>query len=334
MRGKLLVLGTIVLASLAVAALAGVVGADAAAEKGLKIAYIGPKANTYSEATYKGLVANAKKNGNDVTYVDGTFDPAKEFAALQTVIASKQYDAIVVIPIDSPGLVPAARQAIKAGITLVSTNFALGSNYKTRLPQVAGQAGVVIAPTFYRGQLLGRSLVQACKGVNPCEVGWIAAFAGLPWDETLLKGAKSIIAKHKSIEIASYQGGGNFLASGGLKVAQDMLQAHPDLDVILTTSDQMTSGAELAVKKAGKTGKVKLIGHGAGCVGTKALKSGRWFAAVPTLPYSEGFFAGQIVENVSKGGKKGVGIDPIQRSGSPTILTKKNAGKFKCEWQG
>ena len=47
----------------------------------------------------------------------------------------------------------------------------------------------------------------------------------------------------------------------GNKVASAMLREHPDMKALLCGNDNMALGAVAAVKTAGKTGKVKVVGY-------------------------------------------------------------------------
>ena len=93
------------------------------------------------------------------------------------------------------------------------------------------------------------------------------------------------------------QGGGGFLIGPSENVAKNLLVAHPKLNVILSTGDQMTHGAQLAVQAEGLSGKVKLIGLGASTYAISAIRSGTWYGSVVTLPLASGalpcrFFTG------------------------------------------
>ena len=80
-----------------------------------------------------------------------------------------------------------------------------------------------------------------------------------------------------------------------------MLQAHPDINVFSTSGDQMMLGAQQAVKDAGLTGKVLLIGNGTSKQGYAEIKAGTWFADYADIPYTEGQLSGQIAINAVRG---------------------------------
>ena len=109
---------TLLVAILAVAvAAAGVIGASASPAKKQKVAYLSfAVANTY-DAPMLAAAKNVAKAGNaSVTVFDAANDPKKQLQQLQTVIASKQYDGIIVQPIFGPQLLSTVQAAIKAKI--------------------------------------------------------------------------------------------------------------------------------------------------------------------------------------------------------------------------
>ena len=112
-----------------------------------------------------------------------------------------------------------------------------------------------------------------------------------------------------------------------------MLQANPDVNLIATTGDQMTLGAEDAVKGAGKEGDVTLLGDGASVQGIEAVNQDRWFSSNVYLPFDEGKDSAQIAINAARG------IEPKQtaillRQQSPIgpIYTQQTTKHFDPQW--
>jgi ribose transport system substrate-binding protein len=88
--------------------------------------------------------------------------------------------------------------------------------------------------------------------------------------------------------VASPQGG--YTQATGLAAAQDALSAHPDVNLIIGSS-QAIEGAQLALKRAGKLRKVKLIGNGGSCQAIQGVRSGNWFATYIVAEKSAGAIA-------------------------------------------
>ena len=142
-----------------------------------------------------------------------------------------------------------------------------------RQPQVAGQSGTVVDLPGYRAQSeVNQLLVLACKDLNPCKVGWIAGFATIDFERSIKYQLGAVQKTHPNIKVVAYQDGGGYLADPAFKIAQNMLQAHPDINLLATSGDQMTLGAEIAVKGAGGHGKIRIISGGLSCPGQKAVQ--------------------------------------------------------------
>jgi ribose transport system substrate-binding protein len=72
------------------------------------------------------------------------------------------------------------------------------------------------------------------------------------------------------------------------RTAEDMLQANPDLDAIFGINDDSALGALAAVEKAGKQGRVTIIGFDAVPEARKAIREGKIYADVIQQPKTIG----------------------------------------------
>ncbi|MDT3444535.1 MULTISPECIES: sugar ABC transporter substrate-binding protein [unclassified Pseudofrankia] len=112
-----------------------------------------------------------------------------------------------------------------------------------------------------------------------------------------------------------------------------MLQAHPDIHV-LVGSDQGMQGATQAVVAAHKAQQVKIIGLGGSVAGLQQVRQGVWFGDVPTLPATTARVAVQALvkavrQNVVSGGR-----NPAADLPDGGLATTSNVGKFTGEWSG
>ena len=92
-------------------------------------------------------------------------------------------------------------------------------------------------------------------------------------DTAIRKGFDAVTAGH-NIQVVA-EGETFYNPANALKAAQTMLQAQPDMDVIIG-ADQGATGAQQAL--GGK--KVTLIGYGGGRSASSAVKSGAWYGTV------------------------------------------------------
>jgi ribose transport system substrate-binding protein len=287
-------------------------------------------ANSYDAPMLKAAKAAAKKGGATVTVFDAANDPKKQFAQLQTVASSKQYDAIILQPIFGPQLIPLVKQAIKNGIKVVNVDQILGTNPGTAKPPVAGMSGNVVFIQTAIGTKQGQLVVQACRAnnLNPCNVGYLYSVKVSSLDTAIRKGFDSVIKSVPSIKVVA-EGETFYQHAVALKAAQTMLQARSDINLIVG-ADQGATGAEQA--KAGR--QLVLVGYGGGGVGLKAVKAGRWFGTVIQRPATEGRLGMECAVAAVKTGKRCGGIDVLKGLPNGGIVTRANASKFKAEWPG
>jgi ribose transport system substrate-binding protein len=311
--------------------------ASGATGEGARIALFAPLANSYVAATIEGIRSVTDPAGAQVTMFDTGFDATLEFSQIQDAVAQQKFDALMIIPLDSVGLVPAAEEAIAAGLAVVNTDLALGPDLTTSDPQLDGQAGSVLTPGDARADHIVDVLISACEGVDPCTVGWIAGVATIDFEMKIKERLDAIGTDHPNIQIVVYRDGGGYVADAANGIAQDILAANPDLSVLATSGDQMTAGAELAVTGAGLVPgqDIKLIGGGGSCPAVTAVKEGRWFGTTLDVPRNEGVHGAQIaLDWVNGTTKKPVGIDAQKEIGFPLVHTANTIGDFECQWEG
>ena len=295
-------------------------------------------ANTYEQADLKGVKAAAAKFGGKVVKVfDANFDASTQSTQVEDAITTKQYDAFVILPQAGNVIVPQVKDAIKAGIKVVCLLSPCGLNQQSNARQIPGYVTTVGYQFAENGTDIARAIVAACGSLNPCKVAYEPGLLSFSTEKFRTNGITAYLKKHPSIKIVAEQEG-KYLANSGRTAMQNMLQAHPDVNVAASSGDQMTLGMEQAVKSAGMSGKVKLIGNGASVPGVAAVKAGRWFATVANLPYTEGYLGAKYAIMAAKGtplSKIPAFVDDLKYSKvGTTIITKANASKFKAEWAG
>jgi ribose transport system substrate-binding protein len=148
----------------------------------------------------------------------------------------------------------------------------LGSDFTTLDPQVPGLVVVGETPVD-NGRVLAEMAISACADLNPCNVAYLEGLKALPLDnartESFVKTLKAGAPNAKLV--AQVEGG--YSPDTGKKAAQDALQANPDINVMIGSS-QAIIGAQDVVD----TAKVKLIGNGSSKEAFDAVNAGKWYA--------------------------------------------------------
>ena len=319
----------VVLAGIAAAAI-GATGAASNTAAKPKVAYLSfAVANSYDAPMLAAARRVAKARGASVSVFDAANDPNKQLQQLQTVITSKQYKGIILQPIFGPQLLASVREAIKAKIKVVNIDQILGTNPGTAKPPLAGLSGNVVFVQTQIGRKQGKLAVQACrkKGGAPCKVGYLYSVKVSSLDTAIRKGFDAVTKGH-NIQVVA-EGETFYNPAQALKASQTMLQARPDINMIVG-ADQGATGAQQALQGR----KVTLIGYGGGGVGLKRVRSGAWYGTVMQRPATEGRRGMECLIKAIKRGKGCKGIDVLAGLPNGGIVTKANAKKFKAEWPG
>jgi ribose transport system substrate-binding protein len=303
--------------------------------KPLNLAYLSfAVENSYDAPMLAAAQAVASDNHATMKVFDANNSPQTQYAQLQDVISSGQYDGIILQPIFGTGLTGLVKEAISKGIKVVNMDQILGPNLSTDAPQVAGlSANVTFVPTDI-GTKLGMLVVQACqaKNLNPCKVGYLYDIKASALDVAVYGAFSKAIATDPGIKIVA-QGQSFFSPTTGLTAVQDMLTANPSLNLIVG-SDQGIEGGAQAVQAAHRTGKVILVGYGASAAALAGVASGAWYADVAQAPASEGRLAVQAMVAALRTGKNSGGIDPVAQLPDGGVVTKANVHSFTAEWPG
>ncbi len=321
--------------ALLLAACGGTTTTGSTSAKTLQIAYLSfAVANSYDAPMLAAAQATAAANNAKLTVFDANNSPDTQFAQLQDAITSGKFDGIVVQPIFGPGLETVVKGAIAKKVRIGVVDQILGPDLSSDKAQVNGlSANVVFAQTEI-GRKQGELVLKACTsfGFSPCKVGYLFNIKVSSLDKAIRGAFDQVISSHSDIKVVA-EGQAFFNVQGGLTATQDMLQAHRDLNV-LVGADQGITGAMQAIKAAGLTGKIVLIGYGGSALALQNIASGAQYASVVQAPASEGRFAVQDLVNAIRSGTPSPAHDPVAELPDNGVVTKDNVQKFTAEWPG
>ncbi len=294
--------------------------------------------NSYTKAFTDGITDMANKMGATVDNfgADPAYDATAQSHQIQDAITSKKYDVFIIYACDGNAVVPDVEDAIAAGIKVVAADVVIGPNTTSMAPY-PGVVSYIGRTGISNGTMIGNMIVSACATVKSaiCKVGYLEGAPALTIDQDCVTAINAVLASHPNIKIVSTQEA-DYLQDKGLAVAQNMLQAHPDINVFATSGDQMMLGAQQAVDDAGLTGKVLLIGNGTNAQGYAQLLAGKWFADYADIPFTEGQLSGQVAINAVRGIPVLTSINnddqrpPLPPDGP--IITQQNISQFKPQW--
>ena len=300
---------------------------EATTEETLQIAYISfAVANTYDEPMLAEAERVASENNAEITVFDGNLDPNLQVTLIQDVIASGQYDGMIVQPIYGPALIDVVGQAIAAGITVVNIDQILGEDFTTAATQVDGLAANVVFVPSDLGTKLGEQVVDACN------VAFLHDVKASAIGVALYDAFNAVIAGTPVTIVAE---GETFYNPAAAQTAvSDILTANPNIDLI-ATSDQGLQGAVQAIEAAGGSlGDYLMVGYGGSKWSQEKVAEGVVYANVLQVPATEGRLGMEALIDALRNGVNAGDIDPFADLPGGGVITKDNASEFTGEWAG
>jgi ribose transport system substrate-binding protein len=289
-------------------------------DKPVKVAYFVTQLdNPFTAADIQGAKDAAAAMNSSVTVFNANFNPQTQLSQCQDAVTSGQYQVLEISPVVSTVLKSCIAQAEAKKIKVIAIDGPLGPSYTTLAPQTSGVTGTVLQTGVQQADIQLKYIKQACATHPSCQVGEIiGAPDGLV--NLMEKTISSGLASDPHIKIVA-TANGQYLESAGQSAAQDMIAAHPGINVIDAYADQMAMGAQKVLQSDGKLKTVQLIGDGGSTNAATDICSGYWTGTVDANPYRTGYDGARIGIEQARGGKPQSEVDPAT---DPPALDKSN----------
>ncbi|QEG39092.1 sugar ABC transporter substrate-binding protein [Roseimaritima ulvae] len=231
--------------------------ADGAPEKPRVALIMKSLANEFFSTMAKGAEQHQAEHSDQYTLVVNGIkderDLSRQVSLVEEMVASG-VDAIVIAPADSKALVPALRRAKQAGIVVINIDNQLDQD-------ILQQEDVVIpfvGPDNLAGaKKVGDHLAKALEGSS----NKVAILEGI---RTSFNAQQRLLGFQAAMDEAGItivdSQSAEWEMSKANTIASSMLSEHPDIAAILAANDSMALGAVAAVKTAGRSGEVKIVG--------------------------------------------------------------------------
>ena len=201
--------------------------------------------NPWRIAQTESMKAEAQKLGYQLVYTDAAGSAAKQVADANSMIA-QGVDVIFLAPREEKPLIPAVMAAKKAGIPVIL----LDRNVDQSLAKAGEDYLTFIGSDFIEeGKRVAEWLAKNANGKS--KIIELEGTTGSSPANDRKKGFDEAIKAAGGFEIVASQTG-DFARDKGRQVAEALLQAHPDADVIYAHNDEMAIGAIAAIEAAGK----------------------------------------------------------------------------------
>lgn len=264
-----MLLAVLLLAVLATALAAGCQrggGEGGGARIGLSVSTLN---NPFFVTLRDGAQSAADEAGAELIVSDAQNDTAQQQDDIQNFV-TQQVNVILVNPVDSDAVVPAIEAANQANIPVIALDRGASG----------GELATTIASDNVQGgNLAGEELIRLVGS------GSVAQLEGTPGADPARdrgEGFQDAITAQSAVEVIASQSA-NFDRAEGLNVAENILQANPDIAGIFAQNDEMALGAVQALgDSAGDD--VKVVGFDAIEDALSAIQDGTMNATVAQQP--------------------------------------------------
>lgn len=244
-----------------------------------RIAYMPPATEfNYYIAIGEGIKAVAAEQGAEVFMLapQSGADINGQMGMIQDVL-TQEVDAIIFGTHDEFAAAPLLKKAVDQGIAVLMINSDI-PNFPTPIHGVVGYSQ-------RNGTHKIADWAIETYGDKPLKVGIIEGQPGYHSTERVGGFMDGIEGNENFEVVVSIDGKWN--VEGGNTAGMDILQSHPDLDMIFAANDYMIIGASFAAKALGRTD-IVLLGNDGDTSGLEEIAAGNLTATVNTSPYLMG----------------------------------------------
>lgn len=272
-----------------------------------------PKAVGFSfwEDAHKGAVCAASKQKDVKVTWDGVTaetDVSGQVDLLQNFLTSG-VDGLVYAATDAKTLYNVTKTAEDKKVPVV--NIDSGTDPQPKDVPVYATDNIAAAQKV-------PDLIAQKLGKKGGKVAFIPFQAGTITNDQRTQGFKEGLKRHPELKLVATQSSQSDVNTA-LRVTHDIITAHPDLNAIFAANEPGVIGAAQAVKQAGKSGKITIIGWDAAPDEVKGVQTGEIDALVVQNPFRMGYDAvNGIVGKIRKG------TSPKNEDTGVTFVTKKN----------
>lgn len=262
----------------------------------------------------EGAQKAADAAGVNLVIFNANNDPTAQNNAIETYIQQK-VSGLVVVAIDTNGIMPAVNAAAAAGIPVVAVDAVLPEGPQKAQVGVDNEgAGKAMGEFFlkYMADSMGGSAKLGVVGALNSTIQNIRQ-----------KGFEDVVKANSSVTFAGVVDGRN-VQDSALAAAESLITANPDLTAIYATGEPALLGAVAAVESQGKQDQVKVFGWDLTAQAIAGIDAGYVAGVVQQDPAGMGAAAVDALVKLGKGEAVEANIPvPI------TIVTKDNVEPYR-----
>ena len=230
--------------------------------------------NTFQSSMNDKLKELCDAAGYKYTCLDPDYDLNTQLSQLSDA-ANQKFDAVFVIPVDSAGIRQGLQELSDAGVKVLNVDTAVIADDRDLVETVIG------TNAYQAGQLVGEQMVKDFPD------GTKIAILDFPSNESCVDrvdGFMDGLGEHKDkFEIVAQQDGKAALDES-MPIAEDIIQANPDIKAFFCINDPSALGAAAAIKAANKTESIGVYSIDASPDGKEALLDGSFTCVAAQVP--------------------------------------------------
>jgi ribose transport system substrate-binding protein len=280
-----------------------------------RIAYMPPGTEfPYYLAIGEGIKAKAPELGADTFMLapQSGADIEGQMGMIQDVL-TQGVDGIILSTHDEKAARPLVKQAVDSGVAVVIVNSDI-ADFPTPVHGVVGyqqRAGT---------HKIGDYAIDMVGG--QAKIGVIEGLPGYHSTERV-GGFLDAIEGEQGMEVVESLPG-DWNVEGGNRAGMDMLQAHPEIDMIFAANDYMAIGANKAAQELDRD--VVILGNDGDTQALEEINSGKWEATVNTTPFEMGEKVLEVMMDCLNKEFTGFYVE------TPTqIVDKGNVAQYLCQ---
>lgn len=274
--------------------------------------------NTFQSSMNEKFEELCEEAGYEYTCFDPDYDLNKQLSQLSDA-ANQGFDAVFVIPVDSAGIRQGLQELNDAGVKVINVDTAIIEEDRDLVETVIG------TNAYQAGQLVGEQMVKDYPD------GAKIAILDFPSNESCVDRVNGFMdglgADADKFEIVAQQDGKAALDES-LGLAEDIIQANPDLQAFFCINDPSSLGAVAAIQAANMKGQIGVYSIDASPDGKEALLDGSFTAVACQVPLGIAETAVESAVTILEGGTvdKEIWLDSH-------LVTKEEAEETAGDWQ-
>ncbi len=287
---------------------------------GITIGYSTPSLNApFYVVLSKYIEDYAKAYGMQFVMADGQDDIVRQITSMEDLITSG-VNIMILNPLDHKALVPAVNAASQSGVPvfIVDSQIDETADYITSVQASNEGNGWLIgewAVNKLSSKDINVALISGSQGNPVGQAKRLGFFEGFTESQLMTRG-------NSDLNIVA-QGWGNWTLLGGIEAMEDILSAHPDVNLLVAENDAMAMGALKAIEESGKADDVLVVGYDGQKEAYELIIQGKYGATALNSP---GELARLVVESVVRY-KNGMRLDRVIHTPA-VLITKENVEEY------